>query len=214
MKNNKNNKAFSLIEVIISIFVFTLWVMSVYAIIVSTTQVNDYNKNYIIASNLAREQLELIRNIRDTNYKNIQNYNQIDPNLDFTSTNYSSDKFFETGSHYKIENNFSSSSSDFWVKVEKINPFEEWKDKLIWTIMWNYKLCLDSNNLYAYCNNITWTKKETIFYKYIYIDEVKYNDWTNKTIDNAIKITSKVIWNSKGYHSTEINTILADWKRL
>jgi hypothetical protein len=40
---------------------------------------NDYNKNYIVASNLAREQLELIRNIRDNNYKKVQIYNQINP---------------------------------------------------------------------------------------------------------------------------------------
>jgi len=51
-------------------------------------QVNDYNKNYIIASNLAREQIELVRNIRDANYKNIQNYNQINPNkVDYSSAN-------------------------------------------------------------------------------------------------------------------------------
>ena len=40
---------------------------SVYSIIVSTLRVNDYNKNYIIASNLAREQIEQVRNIRDSN---------------------------------------------------------------------------------------------------------------------------------------------------
>jgi hypothetical protein len=40
---------------------------------------NDYNKNYIIATNLAREQLELVRNIRDSNYKQIKKYNQINP---------------------------------------------------------------------------------------------------------------------------------------
>jgi len=47
--------------------------------IVTTLSLNDYNKNYIIASYLAREQLELVRNIRDSNYKKIQVYNQINP---------------------------------------------------------------------------------------------------------------------------------------
>lgn len=209
MKNLKNNKAFSLIEVMISIFVFTLWVMWVYAIIVSTMQVNDYNKNYIIASNLAREQIELVRNIRDANYKNIQNYNQIDPNKsDYTSAN-----LFQTWTYYKVENNFNSSNTVFPVKVEKIttSPFPEWESQL--SSMWIYQICLDSNNLYTY--NCTAPNIKTVFYKYLYVDEVKYDSWwTNKVIENALKVTSKVIWNSRGYHETEISTVLADWKRL
>ncbi|MDP2396470.1 MAG: hypothetical protein Q8M44_06510 [bacterium] len=42
------------------------------------------NKNYIIAVNLANEQIELVRNIRDSNYKKIQKYNMINP----SSNNY------------------------------------------------------------------------------------------------------------------------------
>jgi len=57
-------------------------ILSVYSVIISTLNLNDYNKNYIIASNLAREQLELVRNIRDSNYKKIQIYNQINPSND------------------------------------------------------------------------------------------------------------------------------------
>jgi len=222
MKNLKNNnKAFSLIEVMVSIFVFTLWVMWVYAIIVSTMEINDYNKNYIIASNLAREQLELVRNIRDVNYKNIQNYNEINPNWSIwkTWTNltdyYSSGStFFQTWSYYKVENNFNSNNTVFPVKVEKISYswiFPEWESQL--SSMWIYQICLDSNNLYTY--DCTAPNIKTVFYKYLYVDEVKYNSWwTDKVIDNSLKVTSKVIWDSRSYHETEISTVLADWKRL
>ncbi len=79
---NKNNKAFSILEVIVWIFIFTMWIISVYWVIVSTLKLNEYNKNYIIASHLAREQIELVRNIRDSNYKKIKKYNQIDLNTD------------------------------------------------------------------------------------------------------------------------------------
>lgn len=207
MKNLKNNKAFSLIEVMISIFVFTLWVMWVYAIIVSTMQVNDYNKNYIIASNLAREQIELVRNIRDANYKNIQNYNQINPN----KVDYSSANLFQTWTYYKVENNFINSISDFPVISTWTTINWDWNNL---TGMSEYALCLDGNNLYTYDCTTTWNIK-TVFYKYLYVDEVKYNSWwTDKVIENSLKVTSKVIWNSRGYHETEISTVLADWKRL
>lgn len=204
MKKNilKNLKAFSIIEIMISIFVFTLWLMWVYAIIISTMNLNDYNKNYIIASNLAREQLELIRNIRDNNYKKVQNYNQIDPN----SSTYTD--VFQTWSYYKISNDFSSLTTTP-IKVEKITSFLEWKDKLNTIEMKSYKLCLDWNNLYTY-DCTTWNK-QTVFYKYLKIEEVKDKNWI---INDALKVTSKVIWNMRGYHETEISTILADWKRL
>jgi hypothetical protein len=48
-------------------------------IINSTSNVNIFNKNFIIASNLAKEQIELIRNIRDTNYKRFQKWNMLNP---------------------------------------------------------------------------------------------------------------------------------------
>jgi hypothetical protein len=43
-------------------------------------RVNDFNENYIIASNLAREQLELVRNVRDSNYMVLKPYNLKNPN--------------------------------------------------------------------------------------------------------------------------------------
>jgi hypothetical protein len=45
----------------------------------STLRLNDYNKNYIIGVNLAREQLELMRNIRDSNYKVLKPYDLKNP---------------------------------------------------------------------------------------------------------------------------------------
>jgi len=54
--------------------------VGIFAIITSTLRINDYNENYIIASNLAREQLELVRNIRDSNYSNVKPFNLKNPN--------------------------------------------------------------------------------------------------------------------------------------
>ncbi|MDF1682850.1 MAG: hypothetical protein P1U46_03960 [Patescibacteria group bacterium] len=54
--------------------------MAAYSMVVGILKMNDYNKNYIIASLLAKEQTELVRNIRDSNYSKIQVYNKINPN--------------------------------------------------------------------------------------------------------------------------------------
>ena len=202
IKNDK--KAFSILEVLVGIFIFSMWIVSVYSIIITTLNLNDYNKNYIIASNLAREQLELVRNIRDSNYKKIQIYNQINPN----SNDHSN--LFEFDKYYKIENDFSE-SADFWVSVDEINDFWEWEEYLS-SKMDDYKLCIDSNWLYTYsCSD--WNKFSD-FYKFIKIEKVIYNDWTDITIDSAFKVTSKVIWYMRWYHEFEISTIFTDFKRF
>ena len=192
----KNKKAMTLIEVMIAIFIFTLWIASVFMIITSAGNINSYNKNFIIASNLAREQVELIRNIRDTNYKKFQKWNMLRPN----STNYNT--VFKADKFYKIENDFSSSAK-FHIKSE-----ETTKSDIFNNI---YRLCLNSNNRYIYCN-LDNSLKKTPFYKYIEIKQLKDSNWT--VIKDSLKINSKVYWKQKWTHKIEIPTILADYKRL
>jgi len=201
----KNKKAITLIEVMIAIFVFTLWITSVFMLISSTARINTYNKNFIIASNLAREQIELIRNIRDTNYKNLQKWNLLRPK----SWNYS--LVFQPGSFYKIENwawvwGFHIKSST-WASISDFETalktaWDQWEE--------NYRLCLDTNNNYIYCD--AWAWKKTNFFKYIEISNLK--DASGNIIKDTLKITSKVYWNQYWIHKVEIPTILADYKRL
>lgn len=202
--HKKNKNAFSMIEILVWILIFTMWIVSVYSIIITTLNLNDYNKNYIIASYLAREQLELVRNIRDSNYKKIQVYNQINP-LSDSHTN-----IFEIWKYYKIENDFYTTS--FPINVSEITDFWEGQDMLN-TKMNNYLLCLNPENIYTFdCSS--WNKK-TYFYRYIKIDKIEYRDisWI-KTIDEWFKVTSKVIWYMKWYHEFEVNSIFTDFKRF
>lgn len=200
---NKKIYGFALIEILVWIFIFSLWLVSMYALISSVLRVNEYNKNFIIATNLAREQIELFRNIRDSNYQKIQKYNQINP----PNTNYSN--VFLTWSYYKIENNYSQTAT-FPISVQDISWFVEWKDKIGLGLMDNYKLCLDNESRYTYDCGTIWNTN-TFFYKYLKIDEVKDINWI---IENALKLKSKIIWYKKWYHEFELNTIITDWKRL
>ena len=216
IKCKQNALWFSIIEILIWIFIFSLWIISIYAILIATININTYNKNYIVATNLAREQLELIRNIRDSNYVKIQKYNQLNPNQ-FSSNedDYSGVILMSTWIFYKIENNFTWTAW-FPIKMEIIDNLLEWQENLTTDEMENYKLCLDSENKYMYCDFTDISHKPTKFYKYIEISDVKTKDLSGNDIDikNAIKIKSKVIWYIKWYHEYEVNTIIADRKRL
>lgn len=201
-----NKKWFSIIEVLVWIFVFSLWIASIYAIISSTLRINNYNENYIIASNLALEQVELVRNIRDSNYMEIKKFNQINP----WDNNYSN--LFEIWKKYTIENDYSNSSV-FPIKVEDISAwFEEWVNSLNSSSMQSYNLCLDDKNRYTF--DCSWNTK-TKFYKYISIEKVSYNwSWWETQIDESFLVRSKVIWYMNWYHEFELKSIITDWKRL
>jgi len=195
MKNtNSTSSGFSIIEVLIGVFIFTLGLISIYLIMVSSLKLNDYNKNEIIASNLAREQIELLRNVRDSNYKTLHGWNWI-PNASDNSN-----PKFSTGSYYKIENDWSATTYPIEV-VDLWTSLPEWESNL--AAMGSYRLCLDLDNRYTF-NCVG--NEETPFYKYIKVEDVG--------IAGAFKIISKVIWYKRWYHELEINTILADWKRL
>ncbi len=213
----KNKKWFSIIEIMVWMLLFTMWIASVYVLITSTINMNIYNKNYIIASNLAREQIELVRNIRDTNYAKFQKWDLLNPDLptnqsfnpdiDYTK----SENIFNSWSYYRISNNFSPTSNK--VEINKIDDFWEWISEL-WSKMEKYEVCLDSLNHYIYCedsswNPISWATK-TWFYKYLRFEELK--DWDWNVVKNSFKIRSRVIWYNKWYHNTDIDTVLTDWK--
>lgn len=75
-KNKKNGftqaptrgAGFTILEIIVVIFIITMGLVGVLSLIIQNVQVQYVNKNNLIASQLAQECLELIRNIRDNNW--------------------------------------------------------------------------------------------------------------------------------------------------
>jgi len=164
------------------------------------------NKNSIIAGQLAREQIELVRNIRDTNYKKLKVWNQHNPEDRLNISDISdSTKVFFPNSYYFLENDFNSSS----ISVESLwSSLPEWVENLT-AMNPLYGLCLDSQNRYVKCSSIHTTP--TRFFKYIKVEQV-IDDWN--IIEDALMITSKVIWYKRWYHDLEMKTIITDWRRI
>lgn len=185
---------FSIIEVMVGIFIFTVGLVWVYALILSSMQLNDYSKNSIIASNLARESIEMVRNIRDSNFKNLEKWDSI-PGSNGAS-------LFQTGVYFTLENDINElDHQDFELKW--ISNFVEGKNMV--PEMENYRLCLTPESLYTYHCDANTTK--TPFYRYIVFQDLP--DFSA----NAKKVTTKVIWNHRGYHEVQMDTILTDFLR-
>ncbi len=207
----KSKKALSMVEVIIWIFIFSIWLTSIYMTMSSSMNIWETNKNEIIATWLAREWMDLVKNLRDSNYQNVHPWNFLNPNSLIwfdTITNY-----METWTYYKVEPDFSLSSTSSSVKFDKIINFGEWKEEVTWK-MKNYELCLDSTKRYTY--DCSWSNVWSKFFRYVKIEELKYKNslWNFIIIKNAYKVIVKVIWYRKWYHEISLTTILADYKKL
>ena len=117
------SSAFSIIEVLIGIFIFSLGIASIYMVIASTLNLNSYNKNYIIASALASEQVELLKNIRDNNYATLHAWDWIPNNISDSDERYK--QTFQPKDtkpvYYTTENTFQN--SDLSINFEEINDF-------------------------------------------------------------------------------------------
>jgi len=66
--NPKNQKGFTLAELLITIFVFTVGILGIYLVVQNSYATLNYAKNRLIAIYLAQEGIEIVRNIRDTNW--------------------------------------------------------------------------------------------------------------------------------------------------
>lgn len=67
-KNKRLEQGFSLMEIIVVIFIISFGMIGVLSLVIQNIQVGSINKNMLIASHLAQEGIELVRNKRDNNW--------------------------------------------------------------------------------------------------------------------------------------------------
>ncbi len=70
LKAINNNQGFSILEVVVALYIITMGLIGVLALVNQSIQAKYINTNMLVASQLAQEGLELVRNIRDTNWLN------------------------------------------------------------------------------------------------------------------------------------------------
>ena len=67
-QSSTNKKGFSIIEVIISVFVIAVGLVSIIGLIAGSLRESINSRNQTIAANLVQEGVELVRNVRDNNW--------------------------------------------------------------------------------------------------------------------------------------------------
>ncbi len=76
LKIKKNKKAFSIVEVLISLAVVSIAFVAILSLSFSNVSTQTYNKNQLVASMLAQEGVELVRNLRDQNWLDGNNFSK------------------------------------------------------------------------------------------------------------------------------------------
>jgi prepilin-type N-terminal cleavage/methylation domain-containing protein len=113
-KKYKNKKGFTILEITVVLGIISIGLLGLSSLVLQTIQVEYVNRNKLIASMLAQESLELVRNIRDTNWKTGTNwddsiYNSSDFNYtidyDDPSPDYSANSIDDSQAKLFINNN-------------------------------------------------------------------------------------------------------------
>src|SRR5680860_189183 len=73
---NKKGPAFTLVEIIVIIFIISVGLIGVLSLVIQNIQSQVINKNSIVAYQLAQEGIELVRKTRDTNWTTVNFWNQ------------------------------------------------------------------------------------------------------------------------------------------
>ncbi len=74
-KNSKKNQGFSIIEVMVCVTIILVTFTSIYTLINDSMVFHDLAYSKLIASHLAQEGIEIVRNIRDNNYLQNKSWN-------------------------------------------------------------------------------------------------------------------------------------------
>lgn len=197
----ENRKWFSIVELLVAIIIFTIWFLSAYLLIYSAINSSIRSKNEIIASNIAREQIELIKNIRDTNWLRNNLWNDLSEiNWDWKLWDFK---------YYIIENNFTDSSP---IKISSLEQAFDWsREKILKTD--KIRLCIDENT-WKYFHDCQASSKRTSFYSFVKIEPLLTKNWSaSLKVDNAFKISSVVVNTERWYVQWEIQSMISDWKK-
>jgi Tfp pilus assembly protein PilV len=146
--NVKMNKGFTLMEAIVAIFVITTGLVGVLSLVSQTISASTFSKDKLIAAYLAQEGIEIIRNIRDTNWVNNNSWtNNISLNTSSYQLDYQSSQFPDPlcslgpGNYLKYDGNFYNCSSGNDTKFTRkitITDFGNYINVLV-SVQWQEK---------------------------------------------------------------------------
>jgi len=139
-------KAFTLVEILVAVTVLTVGIMASYAAITKVVSLTYFNSYRFIASRLAQEGMELVSNIRDSNWLDptVDWYHNLDScsggcEMDYNDLgspdNYTGRYLkINTDGFYNYDNDGEDSRFKRRIKVDKVSDYKlEVKVEIMWS---------------------------------------------------------------------------------
>lgn len=201
MKKIKNIHWTTIVESIVVMFIIVIWVTWTYSIYTKSQNLINTTKNRLIATQIAREWIEAVMNIRDTNWKILW----------ANTANCWMTKNYDSNCITNNNKNFTS-----WSYIAYIWPNNRWY--LTQTTTWNFsnptyrnthKINLDSNWLYTQ----SWwiSMKNPLYTREIRLTPYWWIPPTKYKVESIVRWTdsSKNSWNFE----IKLETELTNWKK-
>jgi type II secretory pathway pseudopilin PulG len=205
-----DKKATSLVEVLVIMLIVSIWILWAFKLFSSWQKLSLNTKNKIQAINIAREGIEAVTNIRNTNWFLFSSdyescWNSFDYNSDCIwdkHTDNTWNKYINSGS-YIVYSTWSR-----WFLEKK-------------TVSWTYKNS-DYRNIFRvnktgswFYTQSWWTEFKPIFTREIQISYSWTVVWSESFSGSQMQINSKVYWvdsSSSNPHKVVLKTVLTPWK--
>ncbi len=200
---------FTLIEIIIGMLIFSIGMTGILAILHTTINNSLYSRHEIVVANLLREEVELIKNIRNSNKRNFIPFDS-SQFVGTTGTRFSSGSFI-------VEDNYTHS----WVELDIHNGnIIALPVMLSGVILWatlesRYdatRLYLDDHGRFTHVPTAT----GTTFASYIYITPLEIptiGALKKDGKDQGYILDARVIVHWRGYNEYDLKTVITDWKK-
>ncbi|MFH0776636.1 MAG: hypothetical protein V1936_03430 [Patescibacteria group bacterium] len=209
----KSRRGETLIEVLVATIVLIVGALAAARLFAIATVNDQLTKERVIATNLAREGLEAVRNIRDTNWLRFAGerrtcWNNLNP-AECNDTNLDGvpdDVILQQKNYIAL---FDADNYRWGLDSSGLNHRLDLSDG-VGSDDEKYRLKLDGLGLYNYPSA---GGSDTIFYREIYTEYLNPNQ--TLAIDpsaNILRVTSKVEWYDRGKMSeVTLSTILTDY---
>ena len=195
-----------------AILLFTVGFLSAYLLIYSGVNLIAQERGEIVAGNLLREQWELTKNARDTNWVALRTWDSIAPYVDASETN----KSFSGGGYFTIE----GVSDTVPLRIRRLpstfsgTQSEVLADRSAGTL--GVTLCMDADGRYTHTCGAGVPR--TSYASYFRVEPLVTRAMTGSTatdvsVADAYRLTYYVAGTDRGYHTYSMSTMLTNWKK-
>lgn len=209
---------FTLIELIVGMTIFSVGMTAILALLSSTIDTSTVSRQEIIASNILREQIELIKNTRNSNIRSFVEWDSV-----FTGW---ANPWYLTPWSYIIENDYTSTGIFYTPGMSTPEKSPVYMDNVTTLlsatsdIEWKFntvRLYYDSDMRLTH----TLTSSGTSYASYIIVSPLRIGSpiWPiePKTISGKNQwfiLDARVITKSRtGYREYDLKTVITDWKK-